>query len=377
MTASRSPSSPRPAGTAREVLHLLLNPFVDTLAFCYIAVCVLVGGLTSVLVFGLPVLALLLLGCRGIARVERARARLLLRLELREPSPLRAEHPGFVGWVWAQLRDPVAWRHALYAFIRLPWGWLSFCSVFCALLCFPVLPWAARGLTQVDRLLVLALLGPSDVLERRVAQLESDRGVVVDAAAADLRRIERDLHDGAQARLVSLAMELGLAKEKLPDDPHTAARMVDHAHQEAKQALQELRDLARGIHPAILTDRGLGPALSALTARCTVPVTTTIDLPHRPPPAIEAIAYYTASELLQNISKHSRATRAHIDTWATRDRLLLHISDDGRGGATTAGGTGLIGLTQRLNAIDGLLLISSPAGGPTEVTAELPWKNPG
>ncbi|WP_030549488.1 sensor histidine kinase, partial [Streptomyces albus] len=148
-------------------------------------------------------------------------------------------------------------------------------------------------------------------------ELESGRGAVIDTAAADLRRIERDLHDGAQARLVALAMDLGLAREKLLEDPQAAAKMVDEAHGEVKTALRELRDLARGIHPAILTDRGLGPALSHLAARCTVPVTVTTDLPHRPAPAIEGIAYFTVSELLQNISKHSHAHHATIDIWHT------------------------------------------------------------
>ena len=146
-------------------------------------------------------------------------------------------------------------------------------------------------------------------LATRVVELESDRGVVVDTAAADLRRIERDLHDGAQARLVALAMDLGLAKEKLRRTREAAARMVDEAHGEVKTALQELRDLARGIHPAVLTDRGLDAALSAVASRCTVPVRVEVDLPARPAPAIEGIAYFTVSELLQNVSKHARARR--------------------------------------------------------------------
>ncbi|WP_344329422.1 sensor histidine kinase, partial [Streptomyces macrosporus] len=168
--------------------------------------------------------------------------------------------------------------------------------------------------------------------------------------------IERDLHDGAQARLVALAMDLGLAKEKLLEDPQAAAKMVDEAHDEVKLALAELRDLARGIHPAILTDRGLGPALSTLAARCPVPVTVTVDLPTRPAPAIEGIAYFTASELLQNIAKHSAATTATLDLRHTHDRLLLRITDNGHGGATTTHGTGLAGLTERLDSVDGLLL---------------------
>jgi signal transduction histidine kinase len=197
---------------------------------------------------------------------------------------------------------------------------------------------------------------------------------VVDTAAADLRRIERDLHDGAQARLVALAMDLGLAKEKLTEDPEAAARMVDEAHGEVKTALQELRDLARGIHPAVLTDRGLDAALSAVASRCTVPVQVEVDLPARPAPAIEGIAYFTVSELLQNISKHSRATRATVDVWRVENRLMIQVGDNGVGGADVSEGSGLAGLTDRLDAVDGILVVDSPVAGPTRITAELPWR---
>ncbi|MGW7295886.1 sensor histidine kinase, partial [Streptomyces xiamenensis] len=152
--------------------------------------------------------------------------------------------------------------------------------------------------------------------------------------------------------------------------------MVEEAHGEVKLALAELRDLARGIHPAILTDRGLGPALSAVASRCTVPVAVEVELPVRPAQAIEGIAYFTASELLQNVSKHSGASRARLEAWRTeRGRLLLQVTDDGHGGADTTAGSGLAGLAERLAAVDGLLAISSPPGGPTTVTAELPWRD--
>ncbi|GAA3298216.1 hypothetical protein GCM10020295_33200 [Streptomyces cinereospinus] len=198
---------------------------------------------------------------------------------------------------------------------------------------------------------------------------------MVDTAAADLRRIERDLHDGAQARLVNLAMGLGLAKEKLLEDPDQAAAMVAEAHGEVKLALQELRDLARGIHPAVLTDRGLDAALSAVASRCTVPVKVTVDLETRPAEAIEGIAYFTVSELLQNVSKHSRARSASVEVWRTEERLLMQVTDDGRGGARLDGGTGMRGLAERLGAVDGLFAVDSPSGGPTVVTAELPWRD--
>lgn len=272
----------------------------------------------------------------------------------------------------------MGWRNVLYEFIRLPWGVLTFAVTMVSLfVAWPVLGFVARLLTNADRAMVRGLLSPSDDLERRIAELESDRGVVVDTAAADLRRIERDLHDGAQARLVALAMGLGLAKEKLLEDPDAAAAMVDEAHGEVKLALQELRDLARGIHPAVLTDRGLDAALSSVASRCTVPVTVTADVRERPAAAIEGIAYFTVSELLQNVSKHSGARAASVEVWRAGDRLLIRVEDDGRGGARLDGGTGMAGLAERLGAVDGLFVLDSPPGGPTIVTAELPWRERG
>ncbi|MEU1894564.1 sensor histidine kinase [Streptomyces pristinaespiralis] len=363
--------------TWKEIAHLLANLPTALLGFVYVTVTISVGAGLSVTVIGLPLLALVLMGARGIGRAERARARALLGVRIDEPSPLPgpARGEGVFASVWSRLKDPVAWRSVLYSFIRLPWGVLTFTVMVVGLfVLWPVLPFIARGLTNADRAMVRGLLSPSDELERRIAELESDRGVVVDTAAADLRRIERDLHDGAQARLVALAMGLGLAKEKLLEDPDAAAAMVDEAHGEVKLALRELRDLARGIHPAVLTDRGLDAALSSVASRCTAPVTVTVNLDERPAAAIEGIAYFTVSELLQNVSKHARATRASVDVWRSGDRLLLQVMDDGKGGARLDGGTGMAGLAERLGAVDGLFVLDSPPGGPTTVTAELPWR---
>ncbi|BFO14393.1 hypothetical protein SHKM778_07810 [Streptomyces sp. KM77-8] len=173
---------------------------------------------------------------------------------------------------------------------------------------------------------------------------------------------------------MALAMDLGLAKEKLREDPQVAAQMVDEAHGEVKTALQELRDLARGIHPAVLTDRGLDAALSSVATRCTVPVRVEVDLGERPAPAIEGIAYFTVSELLQNVSKHARATWAAVEVWRTENRLMLQVVDNGVGGADVSAGSGLAGLAERLGSVDGILVVDSPEGGPTRVTAELPWR---
>ncbi|MFD9204482.1 sensor histidine kinase, partial [Streptomyces anthocyanicus] len=352
---------------------------------------------------GVPVLAAGLAGCRGLGALERARARGLLGLDVAAPEPLRMRKRSPMGWMGATLRSGASWRHLLYTVIHFPWAVFAFSVAITlwttgwTLLTYPLwfwvfpmsggqdglqlygdeghhvyldnpfeitvtalvgllltlaTPWIVRSLTLVDRLLVGGLLGPSK-LATRVVELESDRGVVVDTAAADLRRIERDLHDGAQARLVALAMDLGLAKEKLAEDPEAAARMVGEAHGEVKTALQELRDLARGIHPAVLTDRGLDAALSSVASRCTVPVQVEVDLPARPAPAIEGIAYFTVSELLQNISKHARATRATVDVWRIENRLMLQVVDNGVGGADAGAGSGLAGLAGRLDAVDG------------------------
>ncbi|MFF7357693.1 sensor histidine kinase [Streptomyces filipinensis] len=365
------------AHTWKEILYLLLNLPVTVFGFVYAITALSVGGALSITVIGLPLLALGLLGARQLGKLERSRARRLLGVRVEEPTPMPlARSGGLTQRWWMALKDPVGWRTLLYDAIRLPWGVLTFCTVLTSLfVLWPVLPYLARGLANVDRLMVRGLLSPSDELERRIAELESDRGVVVDTAAADLRRIERDLHDGAQARLVNLAMGLGLAKEKLLEDPDSAAAMVAEAHGEVKLALQELRDLARGIHPAVLTDRGLDAALSSVATRCTVPVKVAVDLPDRPAPAIEGIAYFTVSELLQNISKHSGARSASVDVWRTQDRLLIQVRDDGRGGARLEGGTGMRGLAERLGAVDGLFVLDSPAGGPTVITAELPWRD--
>ncbi|GGY90949.1 histidine kinase [Streptomyces olivaceoviridis] len=371
---------PRPAYEAhtwKEIAYLLLNLPVALFGFTYAVTVLVAGGTLTLTVIGLPLLALSLLGARQLGKLERARARKLLGVRVEEPSPLPlAKGGGPVQRLWMALKDPVGWRTLLYDAIRLPWGILTFCTVLISLfVLWPVLPYLARGMTNLDRAMVRGLLSPSDELERRIAELESDRGIVVDTAAADLRRIERDLHDGAQARLVNLAMGLGLAKEKLLEDPDTAAAMVAEAHGEVKLALQELRDLARGIHPAVLTDRGLDAALSAVSSRCTVPVKVTVDLPARPAAAIEGIAYFTVSELLQNISKHSGARSASVDVWRSEERLLIQVRDEGRGGARLDGGSGMRGLADRLGAVDGLFVVDSPAGGPTVITAELPWRD--
>ncbi|GAA3378078.1 sensor histidine kinase [Streptomyces racemochromogenes] len=419
--------APVAAQTWREFAYLLVGLPLSTLYFSLAVTGVSIGAGLLVTFVGVPVLAGVLAMCRGFGRVERARVRGMLRVPLADPAPVRAAKGGAVARLGALLKSGSAWRHVLYSVVHLPWAVFAFSTALVlwttgwSLLLYPLwfwtfpaftdlpglpvlqnddyafyldspatiigafviglgltltTPWVLRALTTADRVLVSGLLGRSR-LDDRVMELESDRGAVVDTAAADLRRIERDLHDGAQARLVALAMDLGLAKEKLAEDPQAAARMVDEAHGEVKIALRELRDLARGIHPAVLTDRGLDAALSSVASRCAVPVRVEVDLTERPAEAIEGIAYFTVSELLQNVSKHAGATArgASVEVWRSGNRLLLRVADDGRGGADASGGSGLAGLAERLDAVDGVFVVDSPEGEGTVVTAELPWRS--
>ncbi len=215
--------------------------------------------------------------------------------------------------------------------------------------------------------------------DRRVRELEQSRAHVVEDSAARLRRIERDLHDGAQAQMVAVAMKLGLAREKLggaidgtaQPDLDRVLELVDAAHRGAKEAIAELRDLARGIHPSVL-DHGLGTALTTLAARSDVPVELVVDLPERPSAAIETIAYFCAAELLSNVAKHSGARHATLEAVQVGALLRVRVSDDGSGGARLEKRGGLAGLAERIRTVDGKLQVSSPPGGPTVVTVELP-----
>jgi signal transduction histidine kinase len=216
-------------------------------------------------------------------------------------------------------------------------------------------------------------------LPQRVRELEQSRARVVDDSAARLRRIERDLHDGAQAQMVAVAMKLGLARDKLAGiaggagqaDVERVLELVAAAHRGAKEAITELRDLARGIHPPVL-DQGLGPALTSLAARGDVPVELVVDLPERPSAAIETIAYFCAAELLANVAKHSGARHATLEVAHAPGLVRLRVSDDGCGGARIEDRGGLAGLAERVAAVDGRLQVTSPPGGPTGVIVELP-----
>jgi signal transduction histidine kinase len=244
-------------------------------------------------------------------------------------------------------------------------------------------PWLARQVTRADETLARLLLGPSrnEELAVRLESLTKSRAEIVAATDAERRRIERDLHDGAQQRLVSLAMNLGMARARFSDVPEPAKQAIADAHEEALLALSEVREFIRGLHPAVLNDRGLDAALSGLAARAPLPVKLTVEMARPAAPSIEAVAYFIVSEALTNVVKHAQATRAFVTVTRKGDQLRIAVSDDGAGGAVvggdneTEGGTGLRGLMQRAASVDGTLTIDSPPGGPTVITAELPCES--
>ncbi|MEN3122657.1 sensor histidine kinase [Janibacter sp. LM] len=248
-----------------------------------------------------------------------------------------------------------------------------------ALVTLILMPLVAHLLTSVDVMLARWLLGRDErrVVEHlaaRVDTLTDSRREAVDSVEAERRRIERDLHDGPQQRMVSIAMTLGMAKEAIHRDPDAAAELVDEAHRSAKEAIVEMRHVARGIVPPILADRGLEAALPALAARSAVPTSVDVRDVGRLDPTTEAIAYFVVSEALTNIAKHSGAAHAEVDVTTNDGHLVAVVTDDGRGGADPSLGTGLTGLRQRLTAVDGTLDVSSPSGGPTRLTATLPLR---
>ncbi|HEY8471401.1 MAG TPA: sensor histidine kinase [Natronosporangium sp.] len=243
-------------------------------------------------------------------------------------------------------------------------------AVLIGLLWWQFTPKILRGYARLSG----TLLGPTDAaaLAARVQQLTESRAETVDAQAAELRRIERDLHDGAQARLVALGMAVGMAEELIRTDPEAASRLLAQAREDTGRALAELRSLVRGMHPPVLADRGLSGAVQALAHAHPLPVEVIDELPGRLPAPVESAAYFAVSELLTNVSKHARASWAEVRLGYREGRLLVQVSDDGQGGAVRTDGGGLHGLTRRLSAFDGTVDLTSPAGGPTVVTLEIP-----
>jgi signal transduction histidine kinase len=378
------------------------------------------------LAFFPPLLLLAPRIARWLSRAHRALARRLLGQQIASPPPVR-QTAGPMAWLSASLRDGPGWRAVAFLVINVPaalifgyvtvvwWGagianvtyplwWAGFrnhpatvhLSPLPALTPFGVLhistlpgtfaaaaagigmvvaaPWVTRAVVTREVAMMRGLLGPGR-LAQRVADLERARALAVDDSAALVRRIERDLHDGAQVRLATLAMNLGMAMDRLAADGDpdltTIRELVGAAHGGAKDALAELRDLARGMHPPVL-DNGLEDALATLAASSPIRVKLDIGIATRPTPAIETIAYFCAAELLANAVKHSGASTITITVSGDENLVVVQVADDGRGGADLARGTGLSGLAQRAGTVDGSLTVSSPPGGPTRVTVELP-----
>jgi signal transduction histidine kinase len=392
-----------------------------------------VAGLVLTVVFvGVLILAGGLRAARGLGRWQRALAWRVLGEDISEPEPFSAR-PGFFGWLRASLGDQAAWRAVGYFVAKVPltifgvWFALSIWvealsgiaspltggagptrfGAFGRLLLHPggpapgfwnrvgvfvsgvvllfVAPWAMRLVVYVDRRMMHLLLGPG-ASASRLRSLEESRSKTLDAATETLRRIERNLHDGTQAQLVALAMRLGQAKEKLDhltaedQTPEIAAiqYLVGEAHRGAKEAITDLRDLARGIHPPAL-DTGLENALATLAARSPVPTEVTVAIQTRPSPAIEAITYFCAAELLANVAQHAQASRAVLTCAQHGPWLRIVVRDNGRGSAAInrngSSSSGLAGLADRVSAVDGHLSIASPPGGPTAVTIDLPCRS--
>ncbi|MFI6879030.1 sensor histidine kinase [Streptomyces sp. NPDC050400] len=414
-----------PACTRRrawaEAAYCLLSAVPALAGFLLVVVCLALGSALTLTLIGAVLGVLFLVTglalARGLGTLQRRLAQGLLGVRVAEPAGPRPAG-GLFARTEARLRDGAAWRAVAYVLVRLPlamlglyavswwavgavnviapirwaftpddlnlvtplpWGGsphvhslpgaLGTALVGCAILL--VAPWLTRAAATADLALVRALLAPGRLADR-VRDLEETRALAVDDANARLRRLERDLHDGAQVRLVALAMSLDMVREQLDDrDRPELRRLVETARDNATEALTELRDLSRGLHPPAL-DGGLPDALTTLAARSSLPVDVTTDVPERPTPAIESLAYFCAAELLTNVIKHSGATRCGMELAAGDGTLRLRVTDDGRGGARPVDEGGLAGLAQRVRTVDGMLEVTSPEGGPTRVTVELP-----
>jgi signal transduction histidine kinase len=371
-----------------------------------------VGIGTAVVTIGIPILAVTLLVWRWGADTERQRAALALGAPIPRPTRAVAASGRLLdGWV-ARLKDPTTWRDLGYMLLLGPVGivagtivivlWSAALGALMAplfassapdgsllsdlgapalagvaaggLVLAAVAALATKGLAAGCAAVAQALLAVDDRAEltQRIESLEATRSGAVESADARLRRIERDLHDGAQHRLAYLGLELGRARAKLATDPAAADALLADAHEESKRAMRELRDVVRGIHPSVLTDRGLDAALSGLAERATVPVEIRGGVQGRLPPAVETAAYYVVAEALTNVGRHSGASQAYVDVRREHGALVLTVGDDGDGGARRVPGSGIEGLAQRVEALDGTLDISSPPGGPTAIVARVP-----
>ncbi|MBI3430303.1 MAG: sensor histidine kinase [Actinobacteria bacterium] len=414
-----------------QTFHLLLDLPIGIAAFTIsITLLSLSGGLVITLI-GIPLLGGTVILGRQIASFERSRSQIFL-----DDNPPEPEKFNLQVSPWAMLKNALkdihGWKGLVYGIILMPLGIVNFTLIVifwtlalslplvvftywfasnansgivfgfasgrwelgalghpsgrvafgialsttvAGFLLLALVPRIVNGLAWLDRILIRALCSPNvkEFLNQRVNALEESRTASVEGAATELRRIERDLHDGAQQHLVSVAMQLGMAKERMGEETDPAlADLVTSAHKDAKQAIVELRDLVRGIHPAVLTDRGLDAAVSALAARLPIPVEVTFELQKQLHSVVEATAYFVISESLTNIAKHSQATQATVHLTEENHRVVIEVTDNGVGGAHNVVDGGLSGLRDRVRSIEGDMTISSPVNGPTKIVVNLP-----
>jgi signal transduction histidine kinase len=405
-TNERRPSARHLTGTAARFTGALLAGGLIACA-AWVLLFLALGTLvfSPVAGLGLPFLAVMTWFVRPLASLERRRVHLVTGSQVAEAyRPLR-------GSLLAQVRtlmiDPGTWRDMAWLFAAIVAGGLGLAAPFALVLGlgFLVVPLIFVLHHHQDHLQVLALVplgaflvpaawwacprvsvglarlsgwllapGRGAQMRAEMERLAESRAETVDASAAELRRIERDLHDGAQARLVSLTMSLGMAEEEIGRRPEAARQLVAEARASARTALNELRHLVRGIHPPVLTERGLGAAVEALALASAVPVEVDIQLEQRLPAPLESALYFVIAEALANVARHSSASWAFVRLWREEGRLRLMVHDDGHGGADPVRGSGLRGIQQRLAAFDGRMTMASPPGGPTELFAELPCR---
>jgi len=411
----------------RECLYALLSLPTALAGLAATVATLLVSTLSVVVLVVAPVLSLVLAADRGLGYLQRLLARRLLRLEIAAPERPRRQRGIRRFLPYRSLADPAAWRAVACFVVRIPVGAIQFAVGFvpwcygAVFVFYPVLtrvilsgrgdpsersygfqlghfyladwplglavvlvgtlvlaaaPWLTHAVLGLDRRLLPKLLGPAES-SLRIRELEMTRLHAVNEAAATLRRVERDLHDGAQAQLVALGMRLGRVEGRLDKaDIGRARELVRESRDEVKTIIVSLRELVRGIHPPAL-DAGLEAALATLAARAPIPTTLRVDLPSRPPPPVETMLYFAATELLANAGKHSQATACSIGIGTDGDTLRLTVSDDGVGGAGLDGaGSGLRGLAERVRTQEGSLTISSPPGGPTMITVDIPTRDP-
>ncbi|BCJ51393.1 histidine kinase [Actinoplanes sp. NBRC 14428] len=377
----------------RSLAYLLSAIVLEAGVLAVILAPVLLGNLNGVHPAASVTAGVLLLGLAGpaVARAERRRLRLVDREPLPAPHrPAPAANPA--ARLRALLREPATWREVGFAavcslalclvdgalialgayLIVLPVLALAAAGALVTVLLLPVYAYVVTGWAGVRAAITRAVLAPRDAeLGEQLIALSQSRVRLVDAFEVERRRIERDLHDGAQQRLVALTMTLGLARLDVADDSPLAAQL-DTAHRQATEALTELQELIRGVHPEVLTGRGLPAAVEDVAGRSALPVEIDVRLPRRLTASVEATAYFVVCETLANASRHAGATSAAVRIGLENDLLVVEVSDDGHGGADPGRGSGLSGLLDRVAVLDGRLLLSSPPGGPTVVRVEIP-----